>query len=205
MLTGRGFMTIISGFDPIDPGLFVHTTEDGHLKGGHVVWSQQAKLKVPGVVPADQFGRTMVSYGQTLIVAAPYRSRGAVFVFNGTRKHWSLMQRIVSVDIMDNDYFGESMSLHENRLAISAKGQQGFTGSVYVYERPPGGYYWSRTAKLTARDGAPGNYLAERVALYGDVVAATAQNDNLGDTPPAQLLTAEADYRTGAAYLFKCK
>ena len=206
LLVGRGFMTLVSGFDPVDPGLFIHTAEDGHLKNGHVVWSQQSKLRPPkDIVASDMFGRTMVSKDKTLIVAAPYKSRGQIFVFNGTRRHWSLVQTLVNMDNTDNDYFGESMSLHNNRLAISAKGDVQFTGAVHVYERAAGKLTWSRMAKLVPRDGAPGNYFAERVAIHGDSVAATARNDNLGDALPSTLLTPEPDYRTGSGYLFSCR
>jgi hypothetical protein len=206
MLTGRGFMTMITGYDPVDPGLFIHTTEDGHLHhNGASVWSLQGKLKVPGIVPSDKFGKTMVAWNQTLIVSAPYKSRGLVFVFNGTRRHWSLVQRLQAPDFFENDYFGESMALEENRLVIASKGQWALSGVVYVYERPPGGMFWSRTAKLTARDAADNALFGRGVALFGDSVAVTARNDNLGDAIPATLVNAEPDYSTGAGYVFQCK
>lgn len=86
LLVGRGFLTLISGYDPFRPGIFVHTTDDGYVSGSKVVWSQQAVLRPTDPLTAsDGFGKVMVGYNQTLIVAAPYRinRRGAVYVFNG--------------------------------------------------------------------------------------------------------------------------
>jgi len=87
LLVGRGFMTLISGYDSATSEIFVHTTDDGYVKDGNPVWSQQAKLKSADtlLVPSAYFGRTMVSFGQTLLVAAAGREgrRGRVYVFNG--------------------------------------------------------------------------------------------------------------------------
>ena len=86
LLVGRGFLTLISGYDPFRPGIFVHTTDDGYVSGSKVVWSQQAVLRPNDPLTAnDGFGKVMVGYNQTLIVAAPFRinRRGAVYVFNG--------------------------------------------------------------------------------------------------------------------------
>lgn len=87
LLVGRGFLTLVSGYDPFKPGIFVHTTDDGYLRDSKVVWSQQAILRPNDALTAsDGFGKVMVGYNQTLIVSAPFRinRRGAVYVFNGT-------------------------------------------------------------------------------------------------------------------------
>lgn len=145
----------------------------------------------------------MVSFNQTLIVAAPHRinKRGAVFVFNGTKRHWFQVQRITAPETTDGDLFGDSMALYKNRLIIGAKGQTQNGGVAYVYERPSGGLYWSRTAKLVPRDQREGGNFAERVSLYEGTVAVSAHNDNPGDTIPVAGIQ-ETSYDTGSAYIF---
>jgi hypothetical protein len=67
MTVGRGFETIISGYDESSVGsIFVHNTDDGYASAGSSVWTQNAKL-----VPNDQstyegFGKWMVAYNQVI-------------------------------------------------------------------------------------------------------------------------------------------
>eukprot|EP01032_Pedospumella_encystans_P015428 gene15428-17646_t len=206
LLVGRGFLTLISGYDPFRPGIFVHTTDDGYISGSKVVWSQQAVLRPTDPLTAnDGFGRVMVGYNQTLIVAAPFRinRRGAVYVFNGTERHWSQIQRLTPPETTDEDQYGNSLALHKNRLIIGTKGQSKNSGVAYVYERPSGGLYWSRTARLIPRDQIIDANFGERVALYDNTIAITAKNDNRGDAIATVLTNGgEPQFNTGSAYIF---
>lgn len=49
-LFGRGFLTLITGYNAASPGIFVHTTDDGNILDNQYVWSQQAKLVVSHVL-----------------------------------------------------------------------------------------------------------------------------------------------------------
>lgn len=202
LLVGRGFQTLVTGYDPVSPGIFVHTTDDGFVQNSHVVWSQQKVLKPSeDLLATDLFGKIMVSFNQTLIVAAPNRAnrRGGVYVFNGTKRHWSQIQRITAPETTEGDLFGDSMALHNDRLIIGAKGQSMNGGAAYVYERPSGGLYWSRTARLLPRDQRKDGYFAEKVSLYENTVAVSAHNDNPGDSFTSD---DEFTYDTGSAYIF---
>jgi hypothetical protein len=129
----------------------------------------------------------------TIVVSAPNidNSRGHVFIFNGTLRHWSQVQKLVPVDVGYNGYFGEYMALQQNRLVIGAKGFMGGVGSAYVYEREQGGVYWSRHGKLLARDGGANNNFAATVAVYGDTTVVTASNDDY------------SGQQSGSAYVFR--
>jgi hypothetical protein len=50
-LVGRGFTTLISGYNKVDPGIYIHTTDDGYAYRGRFVWTQQAKLKPMPISP----------------------------------------------------------------------------------------------------------------------------------------------------------
>lgn len=112
-LYGRGFVTALTGYssDKADPGIYVHTTDDGRAGRGYFVWTQQAKLKPRDADPQDnaEFGKWMVSYNLTLLVSSPLsdeargRDTGAVYVFNGTRRHWTQVQKLVAIDGDLND------------------------------------------------------------------------------------------------------
>jgi len=207
LLIGRGFVTLISGYesDKDKVGIYVHTTDDGFIRGGHMVWSQHAKL-IPQPNPSDatNFGKWMVGWNQTLIVSAPEASsqKGFVYIFNGTHRHWSQVQRLIAPDTAANDLFGGKMALHNDRLIITAMGatfksgkkKYDYAGTAYVYERPKGTLYWSRTAKLFPRDAGENFFFGQDVALYNNLVAISAKND--GD------FNGLKNVNTGSVYLY---
>ena len=60
-----------------------------------------------------------------------------------------------------------------------------------MYERLPGGMFWSRQSKLIARDFGANQLFSERLSLYGDTTVISAKND---EKPGVQ---------TGSAYVFR--
>lgn len=192
---GRGFTTLVTGYNYQSPGIYIHTCDDGYVKNSQPVWSQQAKLVPSEGSVGDNFGVNMVALNTTLIVSAPnaFNRRGYLYVFNGTLRHWSQIQRILPTESYVNDYFGEQLSLHKNRLIASARGYSSNSGAVHVYERNQGGLYWSRQCRLLPRDLASSQYFGERLSLYGTTAVVTARNDDYsGD-------------QTGSAYIFQGK
>jgi hypothetical protein len=194
-LFGRGFITLLSGYSGND-GIYIHTNDHGYVKNGQYVWSQQAKLISRDIEPGDRFGAFMVASQSTLIVSAPsaLNHRGIVYVFNGTQRHWSQIQRIVALEGTSNKYFGERMSLSGNKLLIAAKGTSRSTatstGVVCVYERPANGLYWSRQGSLYPRDLSLNHFFGQSLSLYDDTAVITARND-------------ESNTYTGSAYIFR--
>ena len=207
-LEGRGYSTLISGYDRTNPGIYIHTNDDGIATAGRQVWSQQAKL-IPsdGGTSTDEFGRWIVNRGHTILVSSPYATvngladAGAIYVFNGTLRHWTQTQKLQAADAFAGDHFGELMSLNNDRVVVSAQGSQGAdfhdtfdvptVGAAYVYERQPGGIHWSRQSKLFAKDMAIGNFFSEKVGVYDDWIVSTARNDF------------EPGLHSGSAYMFK--
>ena len=195
-IIGRGFQTLITGYDGgADPGIYVHTNDDGYVVNHQNLWSQQAKL-APGppfsARESDGFGTWMVADQRTLIVSSPYAGdrRGFAFIFNGTLRHWSFIQRLQAVEVQPGDLFGERMFMQGDTVAISAKGTENNGGVVYIFQRVGTSVFWSRQGKLIPRDIAPNQYFGQTLALYGNTVVVGAKND---DYPGSQ---------TGSAYVF---
>lgn len=223
-LLGRGFISVISGYDRNQSGIYVHTTDEGLAIRGGYIWSQQQKLVPLGspVSTSDQFGKWMVHSSTTLIVAAPgmgAMAEGNVYVFNGTLRHWSQVQKLVPDDAKGKDLFGEYLALDENRLVIAAPGTAGSTGdgvgAAYIYERAVGQLQWSRSSKLIARDGQvdtePGSNSFKSVSLLGEWVVGSSKWDNptisgyctTSQSGMIQDRKCNVDEMTGSAYLFK--
>lgn len=49
----------------------------------------------------------------TIVVSSPYaqNQRGFVYVFNGTLRHWSQMQKLSPIDIGGGGYFGDNVHI----------------------------------------------------------------------------------------------
>jgi len=161
--SGRGFGHIISGYNQYaNLSLYVHTNDDGYASEGKFVWTQQAVL-VPidkfatGADPTnpskrgDQFGYWMVSFNQTLLVSSPFRNDysmeavGCVYVFNGSLRLWTQVQKLIPDDATANSNFGRRMSLDglfNRRVVIGANGAGLSTGAAYIYEKDPNGVHW---------------------------------------------------------------
>lgn len=197
-IVGRGFQTLITGYDSNSPGLYVHTNDDGYVRNHQYVWSQTAKLVAKDIVPSDNFGYCVQAYHQTVLASAPFAGgrRGFVYVFNGTLRHWSQIQRLQAVEAVPGDFFGNAMSLHKDRLIVGAQGSTSNQGAVYLFERQ--GLYWSRQGKLLARNAQNGWLFGERLALYGTTAVISAQTD-IGDG------STDREHNTGGAYIFQCK
>ena len=203
-LFGRGFISLISGYDPASPGgVYVHTTDDGFLRSdGMVSWTVHAKLvpKEPAGAmpqPSNSFGQWLCSLPQTLIISSPYYTatpfspeQGAVYIFNGTNRYWTQIQRLISSDPIGTEHFGQLMKAEHNRLIISAEGYKENHGAVYVYDRDPATLMWSRQSKLVAVDSESGSHFGRTISLSGDTMLAGSLSDDYGVK------------RSGSAYFF---
>lgn len=220
IINGRGFRTLITGFDLQDPSVFVHTTDDGKDGYGYSSWSLQAKLRPsPRVSSSALFGAWVQGYNQTAIVSAPrsnefFAQQGSVYIYNGTRRHWTQLQKLVMDEGGPNMNFGSSIALDGNRLLVGAPGDNNMLGAAYLFERPYEGARWSRTEKLFPRDAVSyssipatftspavvvlGSLFAQTVALYNDTAAMKARNV---DTDPPGNRTSTYIFQMGTVWL----
>lgn len=143
----------------------------------------------------------MVASNHTLIVSAPAQStnRGFAYIFNGTLRHWSQIQRLAAFEGAAGDYFGDHMALYENTLMVGARGSLLNRGACYIFGREPGGYTWSRQGKLLAGELETvdttniDGYFGEQMSLMSDTVAVSSRSDDLRGS------------QSGSVYLFKRK
>ena len=74
-----------------------------------------------------------------------------------------------------NDYFGSSVSISGNTVVVGAPddtvGSNNQQGAAYVFTEPGSGWAnMTQTAKLTASDGAAGDYFGHSVSISGNTV-----------------------------------
>lgn len=139
---------------------------------------------------SEEFGAALALEGDTLVVGAPHESSrgsvaGAAYVFyrdKGGRGRWGLARQLIPKDLKEDSYYGFSISLSGDRLAVGAPG----LGRVYVHERHrPVKNLWGIQADLPGRLTAPAvidhfgitgepPFFGAEVALNGRTLAAGA-------------------------------
>jgi len=151
-------------------------------------WIAQATLTASDGAASDYFGSQVSLSGDTLAVGVPYDDVGVngdqgsvrVFVRSGTT--WTAQATLTASDGVSGDFFGSSVSLLSETLAVGAKfddvGANSSQGSVRVFVR--GGTTWTAQATLSASDGAPFDYFGSSVSLSGDTLAVGVPEDAVG-------------------------
>jgi uncharacterized repeat protein (TIGR01451 family) len=139
----------------------------------------------------DAFGLGVAIYSDTLVIGAPFvegdnaANVGAAYVFErdkGGPNAWGLMATLVPSDGAQEDYFGRGLAIYADTIVVGSEtadvNSRVDAGAAYVYERNQGGLHaWGQVAKLTASDGAPGDYFGRAVSISGDTIVAGAWGD----------------------------
>jgi uncharacterized repeat protein (TIGR01451 family) len=171
-------------------------------QGGSGNWGQVAKLTAPDGRSYDYFGQSLAIYGHTVAVGAHGdddrgSDSGSVYIFNrnqGGTDNWGYVAKRTASDGRAGDYFGYSLALGKNTLAVGAHGDDdrgSSSGSAYIFYRFWDNHKWKQVAKRTASDAASYDYFGYSVAIDGDTVAVTAPRDD------------DNGYDSGSAYIFQ--
>ena len=169
----------------------------------------------------DLFGVSVAVDGDTVVVGAPFQDYerdeslgdlifvGAVYVFTEPSDGWDGTGAMGTAKLttptspvntrLPNDLFGSSVAVDGDTILIGSftsddSFERNGHGRAYIFTKPDLGWVDSTdyTIKLTASDGAPGDWFGYSVALDGDtaVIGARLHNDP------------EAGSGSGAAYIF---
>jgi hypothetical protein len=165
-------------------------------------------LKVAASDPQtnDVFGEAVAVDGDTLVVGAPFEdggpgdplwNAGAVYVYErhaGGSDNWGQVARLAAGDPGSGDYFGISVAISGDTIAVGAPYENGGpgnpisdAGAVYLFERDQGGPgAWGQLKKIMAGDSGVEDDFGLQLALDGDtlVVAAPGENGGPGDPLP---------------------
>ncbi len=92
---------------------------------------------------------------------------------------WIQVAKLTASDGVADDDFGFSVAIEGDTIVVSARRDDSYRGSAYVFVKPAGG--WSdltQTAKLTASDGAASDQFGYSVAISGDTIVVGASGDD---------------------------
>ncbi len=158
-------------------------------------WTQEAKLAASDGASNHYFGVSISMAGDyTVIGATGYDlQKGAAYIFKRNGTSWTQEAKLIAPDGAVGDYFGNSVSISGDYVVISASGDNiGVNmdqGSAYIFKR--NGIFWSTEAKLTAPDGAEGDYFGFSASISGDYAVIGAYGDDV------------ANVYQGSAYIFR--
>ena len=190
---------------------------------GWAATSTSAKLTASDGAAGDVFGFavSVSADGSTIAVGAfgdddNGESSGSAYVFTRPATGWSssattTSAKLTASDGVESDVFGSAVSVSGDgsTIAVGAfmdddNGES--SGSAYVFTRPATGWSSSATttsAKLTASDGAEGEWFGDSVSVSGDgstIVVGSARGDgNVGDSGAAYVFTRPSSGWTAAS------
>ena len=190
-------------------------------------WSQQAYIKASNTNTGDRFGSAVAISGDTLVVGAfaessnaigvngiqtdnSVISSGAVYVFTRIGNVWSQQAYIKASNRDAFDWFGASVAISGDTLAVSAPheasnatgidGNQtdnsaSMAGAVYVFMRS--GADWSQQAYIKASNTDAGDDFGHSIALFNDTLVVGADGEDSNGSQNDNSVP-----NSGAAYVF---
>ena len=180
-------------------------TRAGHVqiyKPVNSNWTQRAKLTANDALVFDLFGGGVSIDGYTMVIGARLDdddglNSGSAYVFTrGSTFNWTQIAKLTASDGAADDYFGRSVSIDGDTIVIGSPYEDVYgsnSGAAYVYTRNTAGSLtsgWTQRAKLTASDGAAGDYFGHSVSIDGDTIVIGAWYDT------------DQGSHSGSAYVF---
>ena len=167
---------------------------------GH--WNETAKLTASDGHSTDYFGYAVSAFRNRAIVGAYMDDddngdrSGSAYVFqkNQSTGIWAETAKLKASDGAAGDQFGRSVSISGKIVIVGAYRDDDYgynSGSLYVYEMNESTGVWSEAAKLTASDGAAGDFFGCSVSVSGNIVIAGAYGDD------------DNGLNSGSAYVFE--
>ncbi len=158
-----------------------HGADDGGSNAGAAyafvrsggTWTEQQKLTAPDGAQYDFFGVSLSLDANAVAVGAPYdddggADSGSVHMFVRSQSTWTEAQKLTAGDAAASDYFGYAVGLEGNALLVGAHyddDRGADSGAAYAFVR--NGIYWTEVQKLTASDGAEDDRFGSAVSLDG--------------------------------------
>jgi FG-GAP repeat len=148
------------------------------------LWSQRRKLTAYDGASYDWFGFSVSISGDNAVIGAHGddprgTNSGSVYVFyrHPSTNSWLTRRKLIANDGASGDGFGVSVSISGDNAVIGAYGDDPRgtnSGSAYIFST----YAWSQRRKLTASDGASGDYFGRSVSISGDNAVIGAYGDD---------------------------
>jgi len=161
-------------------------------------WDETQKLTASDPDTNAKLGWSVSNNGINIVVGAPEANSsgiiksGAVYIFADVGGNWIEQAKLTDPDIGENQYFGRSVAVSGNTIAVGAYNSDiaaNNAGAVYIYKENNG--TWLHEQTLTATDAAAGDGFGEYVSIDGDLLLV------------GSWLTDDNGTNSGSAYIFR--
>lgn len=192
-------------------------------------WSQQARVTSSNAAPDARFGCAVAISGDTIAAGARGESSGlaaspadtsapesgAAYVFKWDGLLWTEQAYLKASNPGAGDFFGKSLSLDGDTLAVGAFGEDSAAtgvdgnpssnsasdaGAAYLYSRSV--TEWFQTGYLKASNSEASDWFGAAVAVSADTVVAGAARESGGARGVNGLQNGNGVLNSGAAYSF---
>ena len=149
------------------------------------IWEEQQVFPIEPQI-YSRFGTSVCIGDSVAVIGAPFlEENGAAYVFTKQDTLWVQEAILTASDGSSGDYFGNSVSIHGEYVAVGAPFDDDAgisSGSGYVFHKVND--VWIEEAKITAIDGEEGDQLGYTLSLFEDKILVSAFKDdgNFQDT-----------------------
>jgi hypothetical protein len=137
-------------------------------------WVAKQRLQAADAASGDQFGYSIASTGDTVVVGAYGKAlqKGAAYVYSLNGSIWTQVQKLTeTIDLTSSGRFGVSVAVSSNTILIGGNYDTVHSGAAYIFDYS--GTTWVERAKImdangAAGGGAAGDNFGISVGLSGD-------------------------------------
>lgn len=195
-------------------------------------WVQESYLKASNVDAADAFGTSLALWNETLAVGTPSEDSrsagmdgdqmdnslagsGAVYIFQRTGLDWTQEALIKASNADAGDFFGQSVTLWGDTLAVGTKGEDSAatgvdgdqqdasapnSGAIYLFHRT--GSTWTQSTYAKASNPEEQDVFGSSVALWEQQLVASAPFESSAATGIDGDQSDNSANDSGAVYIF---
>ncbi|MFD2255707.1 FG-GAP repeat protein [Luteolibacter algae] len=150
------------------------------------IWAEEAYLKASNAGELDEFGTAVAISAGTVAVSAPFEDgngaeSGAVYLFDKQTGGWTERQILRAADASPGDFFGCSLAMDSERIAIGARGEDDVanaSGAVYLFRKSSSG--WLQETRLKSVMPVATAEMGTTVSLSAARLIAGAPKDPTG-------------------------
>lgn len=186
------------------------SSQSGILNSGTVyifyklnaIWSSVQALTASDASENDRFGESVSQQTNYIVVGAPnfdgaFSNSGKVYLYEEQSGVWQEIHTFEPSTDYSNVYFGKSVSISSNWIAVGASGvnhgNEMWAGSVFMYEYD--GSNWLMKQELSAPDKAAYDGFGTITKLYGNTLVVTAPWTQYGTVYIFELNNGQWNYK----------
>lgn len=136
-------------------------------------WTLKAEVVSPDTTARTGFGSSLEVHDATLLVGAPQREGGAVFVFEKESEDmssWTQKTMLTDRRLTGRAGFGSTLGMRDDVILVGAPRQSAYSGAVFAYTRDEAADDWISNGRLVAFDGEPRYQFGSSMAMLDDQV-----------------------------------